>query len=281
MTASPASSTVAPSLNALSRAQYDEAKLRFNWRFRCHVGALIAAVLSAYVAAVGVAYAFAVVALVSEGIAWWLRFDGQRLKSVADDGRRRVLLVTALGMDEAPLDVANLRLSFTGRAEKRAPKFENDKYYASKEQPSPARLKDCLQESAFWSAELYRAAARKELTPLIGFAVVVVATFVGLPLASGDTALLVARGLVVVLASFAASDELNRVVDWYSAASQCEVIDRRLETIDTAKPEPILAAFADYQVVTACVAPITTSVYETNHDRLNELWKKRTEARAL
>lgn len=252
--------------------------MRYRWRFWAHSATLVAALVAAFTPA-PIAYVFAVIAFFNEAIAWWFRYDGSRLKSLADEARRYVLLVDALGMPAETFASTSIRQRFTKRAERRASHFEHPTYYASKEPPGSRRLKECMQESAFWSAYLYRKAAWRALFIPVGLSVIVfVGLLVALPLAPGGTALLIARALVIVLAFVVASDEIGRVLDWYVAGNDAEQIDRRLESIDLDRTEPILAAFTDYEVLTACAPPISTAVYQAHHERLNALWDQRSGA---
>jgi hypothetical protein len=265
----------APSLTALQRAQYDEAKLRYRWRLFGHAGTLVAALVSAFAPA-PVAYIFAVAALASESLAWWFRYDGARLKSLADEARRYVLIVEALGMPTDAVTYTSIRQRITKRAERSAAKFEHPTYYASKAPPGPRRLKECMQESAFWSAHLYRKAAWRALfLPFALTLLVFVILLVALPLAPRDSPLLIARALILVLAFIVASDEIGRVLDWYVAGNEADQIYRRLESINLASSEPILIAFADYEAITAPAPPIPNGVYEAHHQRLDALWQER------
>ena len=53
----------------------------------------------------------------------------------------------------------DLRARFSRRAKAIAHKFEGPNYYATRAQSGSARLRAELQESAFWSRELYGASA--------------------------------------------------------------------------------------------------------------------------
>lgn len=264
------------SLLALSRAEFEEAKEQFHRRYWAHGIALVAGVIALFVPA-PTAYLLAVVALIAESAAWWFRYQGNNLQGIAEEGKRQALLIDAFGGVQEHFEVADIRRRISTGAYKKAAGFEDPDYYASKEPQGPARLRDNLQESAFWSKHLYAAASRRASRnfALLLLAVLLLA-LVALPLTSGNIPLAIARTLVVFLEFLAASDELGRALSWKAAATQVEAVDRRLEGIDVCSGVPTLSVFADYSVATAAAPPIPSDVNRKEGERLNCLWAERT-----
>jgi hypothetical protein len=263
------------SLLALYRAEFEEAKKRFRYRYWANVGTL-AAGLAVIVSPPPLTYLLAVLGLLTQVAAWWLRYEGGRLQGIAEEARRRSILIGALGATQEPLDTTDLRQRFSHKAEKESDKYEDTDYYASTEPPGPERFRDYLQESAFWSKHLYAAAARKSFIAVAVFlATVLVVALIALLLVSGSVAVTVVRAFVVFLGFLPASDELGRALAWRAAAIQADAVDRRLERLDGLSTEPALAVFGDYSVATVTAPPIPTSVHDSEQVRLNQLWAER------
>lgn len=263
------------SLLALSNAELEESKRRFRYRNIANVGTLVTGLAVLFIPP-PIAYLFAVLALISQVAAWWFRYEGSRLQSIAEEARRRALLIGALGAVHEPLDTVDTRQKFSKGSKKRSDKFENPNYYRTTEPPGPKRFRDSLQESAFWSKHLYGAAAvRSSVISAVLFIAVLLIALVVLPLIQGNSQLLVARTLVIALGFIIAYDEFGRALAWRAAATQADAVDRRLEKLDVTSAEPALAVFSDYSVATATAPPIPTGLYEKQRNRLNEGWAER------
>lgn len=263
------------SLLALSRAELEEAKRRFRHRKWANVGTLVARAATLF-ALPPIAYLFAVIALIFQVVAWWCSFKGGRLHGIAEEARRRALLMDGLGGVQEPLDTVDIRQQFSKKAENRADEFEDPDYYASTQPPGLERLRDFLQESAFLSKHLYAAAARRSLVVSVFlFIAVLLIALVVVPLVPGNAQLLVARMLVVTLGFIIAYDELGCALAWQVAGAQAGAVDRRLENLSVTSVQPAVGIFGDYSVATATTPPIPTSIYKKHKDRLDKGWAER------
>jgi hypothetical protein len=139
------------------------------------------------------------------------------------------------------------------------------------------RCLENLQESAFWSAYLYRTAAlRTALIILAGFSAAMILGFAIVPIvAQGHISVL--PKLFSLLFIFWLADELNVAVAWWEASKNATTVIRRIEdllkTADHAQAE-ILAIFSDYAVATAAAPPIPTGLYKRHRDHLNQSWEQ-------
>lgn len=262
------------SLNSLTRAQYEDAKRWFRWRFWAHAAALLAAYFATF-SPVVVAYIALVSMLVLEIGAWILRYTGQQLKTVADEGRRRTLVVEALGIPEDPLDAANLRSRFSSWAKQNAEKWEDSTYFSGNLPPGVERLQNFLTESAFWSSHLYKQAATQALRfHLVLLSLLLIGLLVAFPLLPDTYSLVFARAFVLMLASLQIADQLQRILDWFVAAKEADQTVNRLSRTEVRSWESTILAFSDYHVATSKVEPIPTKVYTANKDQLNNLWNE-------
>jgi hypothetical protein len=203
---------------------------------------------------------------------------GRHYHVLSRQGFQRALLIDALGETHEPVDVSHLRQRFGNRLMRKAdasPTSASD-YYSS---PEPSgrleRLRDNLQETAFFSTSLYWMAAWRLFSWLLVPMVAILVFLFALPLFGGKTAITIARALIAGVVFFALSDTIAQVFACFSASSDAGNVDRRLENIDPTRYEPLMAAFTDYQVAAAAAPPIPKSLYARNRERLKEEWKRR------
>jgi hypothetical protein len=240
----------------------------------------IASVASIFVSS-QYAYYAALCALITQGASWALRVHSGRQQSVGDEGRMRGLLLDALGSTTEHIDLADLVNRISSDARERAVASVDSDYFASKAPQGVVRLRDHLQENAFWGKCLYEAAAAQysKLLGAFGIATVAVA-LVAIPLAPHGQSLVVARVLVTALTFGAALTQINEILSWRSAKTKIETVDRRLEALAAFSEtqlmsqgiEALFAVFGDYCVATATSPPVPKSIYLRQRSHLNDLW---------
>jgi hypothetical protein len=265
--------TSSPSLLALSRAEQEGAKRWFVLSRSAHVATLIVTLPTLFVEGKP-AYFLALAALVSEAMAWLFRWLGDRKHSLAEEGRRRALLADALAKPADALAIRDLRARFSRHAKAVASNFEDPDYYATKAAPGPARLRAELQESAFWSRELYGASATIAYGVAAVLLVLVIgALFIVAGTESSDGSLVVARVGVLFLSFLVFSDILTQGLAWTDASKKSDEVYRRLEHVSLEDEGAALAVFGDYCVATATTPPIPSVLYRLHKDRIETAWR--------
>jgi hypothetical protein len=265
-------SSPAPSLLALSRAEQEAAKRLFVSSRLGHLLTLVFTAIAFFVDG-RPTYFLAVAALLSEGAAWTCRVFADRRHSLAEEGRRRALLCDAFDAPPGAITIREVRASFSKRAYVTAEVFEDPDYYDSDALPGPARLRDHLQESAFWSSNLYRAAARVAMCAcVIPAAVVIVALLIAAGTESGRDTLVIARIGVAFLSFLVFSDLVTHVLGWRDAAEKSRDVTRRLEKDSLDETATALAVYGDYSVATATTPPIPSMLYNRQKQRIAEAW---------
>jgi hypothetical protein len=193
----------------------------------------------------------------------------------------RGLLLDALGSTTEHIDLADLVNRISSDARARAVGSVDPNYFASKSPQGVVRLRDHLQENAFWGKCLYGAAADRYSRLLGAFGVAAIAVaLVAIPLAPHGQSLVVARILVTALSFGAALTQINEILSWRSAKSKIETVDRRLEVLAAFSEaqlmsqglEALFAVFGDYSVATAMSPPVPGSIYLRQRQHLNTLW---------
>lgn len=260
------------SLLALSRAEQEVSKSRFLISRLAHVATLAVTIATLFVDG-KLAYFLALAALATEAVAWLFRVLGDRKHSLAEEGRRRALLADALAKPADALAIRDLRARFSRRARALAHKFEDPNYYATQAEPGSARFRAELQESAFWSRELYSVSSKiGYITAGVLLLLVVGALFIVAGTESSDTSLIVARVGVVFLSFLVFSDVLTQALAWTDAARKSDAVYRRLEGEALDDEGAALAVFGDYCVATATTPPIPSLLYHANRERIESAW---------
>ncbi|MBL8879123.1 MAG: hypothetical protein JNG88_08390 [Phycisphaerales bacterium] len=225
-----------------------------------------------------IAYVCALLSLSFQVWRWWLQRVGADKHSLGSTIKRRALLIESLGPSSEQLDIRLLRELAGADAEREARVYPMpESYYASTLVPGLERLRENLQESAFFSRALYGMAAR---SAFIKFGIAAVCVVVGLL----AVVLLVPREIGPVLAncvlSFIAflvsTDRLGQAMNFLSAATAVERIERRLANIAPNGVEAYFAAFADYEAATAMAPSVPTALYQKERQRLDALWRNKT-----
>ena len=263
------------SLLALSRAASEEAKRLFKLRVWTHAVSLLFAIAALWASSPWT-HGFAVLALMSELVAWVIRYKSGRTHADAEQGRRAAMLMWAFGNTQEPPDAVDLRATFGPRIETRAKALEDPNYYASVLPPGEERFADMFQESAFWSKHLYRLSATLAIGVSLLLLLVVVLLFMLLgPTGAHDALSILAQLMVPIIGFFVSVDLLGQGLAWLEAASVADRIDRALEGNRAPSSQDLLATFSEYSVATACAAPIPTFLHRREHDRLEREWRRR------
>jgi len=266
------------SLLALSRAEQERAKTLLRRRLWAHGGTLVLGLLALTVGE-PVVYALAVLALITEGLAWYLRFAAAESHGLAEEGRRRATIVRELGTDPDTLGTASLVASFSDKARTDASHWDDPDYFAAVNEPGPERLRESLQESAFYSCRLYRAAGRRVLVRLGLITATVIGATLGvfsIEAVTGTEA--AARAATVILAVLITTDELGLALSYFAAARTSERTVSRLDAVVPANLGQMLAVYGDYAAATALAAPIPTKLYSKQHNGIDAAWRGRARA---
>ncbi len=227
------------------------------------------------------AYVSALASLLLQGVRWWLQRVAADRHSLGSTIKRRALLIESLGPSSEQLDIRLLRDLAGADAEQKAAVYAMpETYYASTHTPGLERLRENLQESAFFSHSLYRMAARAGFTK---FGITVACIIVGLlavaAFAPREIGPVIANCILAFVAFLVSADQLGQAMNWQAAATAVERVERRLEKITPNGPEPYMAAFTDYEAATAIAPAVPTALYERERERLDRIWREHRDQR--
>jgi hypothetical protein len=265
------------SLLGLSRAAFQRSKQNTEWKQRVRVAGLVGALLGVVLPAsvVTISSLLAVGALILEVAAWWFSREASKAHRLAEQARRSNVLLDAFGKTSETLDLSDLHVSFDSRLTELATKLDEGNYYASEQKHGLERLKDNLQESAFWTKHLFQKSADRTLRSLlVKFSFVILALIVSIFLGAYDSEHLFAKLIVVTLSAILALGDLDAQLDWQQSARLVESVDRRLDKHQIDE-KSLLAIWADYNAAVEKAPVVPDKVYRSEKDRLNEEWKLR------
>ncbi|WP_344458490.1 hypothetical protein, partial [Actinocorallia aurantiaca] len=204
MTGSPlsASQIIALSHGELARAADDYQLAR-----RLQMATFVFAIISVFIPN-SLTYIPTVCALVAQVTSWLVRNRAASRHKSGEAGRTWGLLFDAFGQIAERMELANWLSNIPAQDRASQGSVDPD-YYASRSPKGVRRLCEHLQENAFWGKCLYRTTAARYRTMMwFSATIAIVAMLVAIPLASGEQGLLIARVIVVVLASGAVATQL-------------------------------------------------------------------------
>lgn len=271
-------------LSAMAEQQLEEALASHVAINRIRLATFAATALTIFVAGAA-AYVLAVAVLTAQLGTWALGSRARRQQATGDQCRMRALLLDALGPTGARVDYGNLLRRISPEVRQQSAAVADPNYYASTAAPGLLRLREHLQENAFWNKSLYDSAADARLRAVVALGIAAGGVvLVAIPLAPRDQALLAARVLVVALSFFATLDQIREIGTWRSASDAIGQVDQRLETLTACSPGELmgpqahsfLAAYGDYCAISSATPPIPKYLYLKHRDHLNVIWRERT-----
>jgi hypothetical protein len=227
---------------------------------RVYVAALIVAVLAAAYAGTGVLY--------------------RRSRNLADRTRRLTLVKGGLGEGISSAQSRELKTRFSKRAIEAARGYDSRNYYDVGSGPGPQRLVDMIEQSAFWSADLFRHSAIRSFLWGGGaflLAILMIA-LVPLPFLSGGAELNAGRVVFALAPFFLSSEVVGSGVAYWMASND---LDRLLSQIEIDKARGVsiecaLVLLTEYNSSVESAPTIFPGVYRSRNAILNELWTQRS-----
>lgn len=209
-------------------------------------------------------------------LTFWVLINYQygQKQNAAHVARRAALIVNGLGEELSAGEKRRLSEKFTVTADKAQSAQKND-YYATEAAPGPARLLECLEESAFYSSKLHRLSANAWLVIVAIYALVFAALAIFLiPSATSDFLMMSVRIFFAATVFIMSADVFGSFfAHWRCAADTSEVLNR----IEIAKKGNIKTADAllimeDYTSAIQSAPEIVPFIYRTQETNLNKLW---------
>lgn len=262
-------------LVGLHRAEFAAAAKRQIGVLRIQMLITLLSIITVFIDYDPAVYISALLALVATFA--WAYFDWRykQHRSIAEKGRRVILLARGLGVSLSGKEYRDLLASFNISPEDGA-KCEDPEYYENVGEPGYEKLAGMLQESAFWSKHLLSASASRYWS----YFVVSVSLFIVLLLALipflGDKHLIIgAKILTLMLTLLVSNDILGRALSYSNATQEVAKVYDSLEEVKSSEnpAHALLFILGDYNSAVEGAPMFASGVYERNSKRLNELWR--------
>lgn len=258
----------------LAQAGIENAKDLYRWRLFAHICTILIGMVGIFVPDTW-AIALGILALITEGTAWFLNYYGNESHTLGRKGLRRAILMDAYGTSETTLDIADLKRKFGTSLTSKAEVRDVSDYYGSTLPQGNERFRENLQESAFWSSHLFGKAG---YISLVRFILFVIASFIIIsataPYLSGEELSRFFQVVILFLSFLPASEELRNMFSWWSASAQTLSVRDRLEGANLDEAEQLLTIFGDYVAAVEAAPPIPTSLHKRERNMLNRLWSE-------
>jgi hypothetical protein len=271
-------SLTSPKLVGYMTAEFARAAHLRKWLFALQVAAALPAAISVVVPDTEkvLIYALAVIGGVLLAASCVVNKFYVSARSAANAARRAALLLGGLNQPLSTSEIQSLRARFTVNAAQ-AKKCEDPDYYATQEQPGPARLAEMIEESAIYTEDLQRVSAYAMLALLLVFgALALTVAIASTPYITRDTAFVVVRIFLAMLVFILSSDVLGAFQSHLDASNQIKDIRQRLMTADRGGyPMPdVLLAMTDYNTAVENSPEVVPIAYKLRRKQLDERWKQ-------
>ncbi|MEP3052672.1 MULTISPECIES: hypothetical protein [Paracoccaceae] len=209
-------------------------------------------------------------------LTFWVLINYQygRKQSAAHAARRAALIVNGLGEELSAGEKRRLLEKFTVPADK-ARSAEKSDYYATEAEPGPAKLLECLEESAFYSSKLHRLSANAWLVIVAIYAMVFTGLAIFLiPSATSDFLMMSVRIFFAATVFIMSADVFGSFLTHRRCATDTSEV---LSRIEIAKQGDVRTADAllimeDYTSAIQSAPEIVPLIYRNQETNLNELW---------
>ncbi|PZQ62380.1 MAG: hypothetical protein DI570_11045 [Phenylobacterium zucineum] len=257
------------------KAEFNHASALRTWVLRTQTAIAALAALTIPVKSDVVLYVVAIIALGLALVWLYLWNELGESRSHAERLRRTTMLVGGLGVTLSGADL--LELSREGKAsQSEAKRLIDPDYFASKKAPGVPRLVDMLEESAIWTTNLAKIAARETWLLFGGFTVVMLLVLLSAAVVAEPSEWqLGARIIMAMLASLLSADFLGAAISYGGAAQAARRTVDRLQMHKGANPalEPVMLIFGDYNSAVESMPPFSSGLYPRHEKRLNEEYK--------
>jgi membrane protein YdbS with pleckstrin-like domain len=222
----------------------------------------------------------AVASLLLVVVTFFFLHHSNRYRSIGEKARRATLLVDGLGLHLSIIELRRMA-ALSGQAPQELAKWNDAGYFDTTEPPGVPRAVSMLEESAFWSANLFRASAERMQIWLVvsGLAMLVCLL---LSLSPAVQTVFHAVGdpeKVRIFSSLASSlvfvEVLLRVLRYRAAARETEEVLIRLGPLKGAADprDDFYTALLDYNSAVEGAPMMAPGVWEANHEKLDAEWK--------
>lgn len=250
------------------------------WRFIAHIIFFITTITSLLGTGYFV-YVTTIVAFFAGAIAFALRLFANRQNALGHSLHRIAMIAKAYRMSGDQFDVAYLLSKVPTRihrigAEKAKSATPSGKYLLPANGNGVEQLRWMIQENAFFNAILYDACADKaQKTLLITIILVLLCTFLLIPVADGHAKDLLIRVVLTIFSLTILYDQFEQWMSWRLSSRLMIDLENELARFKTVPDHRVMLLFSNYQVAICGTPAIAPKIYQQNRDKLNIGWNQR------
>jgi putative Ca2+/H+ antiporter (TMEM165/GDT1 family) len=209
----------------------------------------------------------------------WISHVYASSRGAGERGRRAVMLMDGLGVQLSDSEYRSILANFTVSSDS-GKQEEDETFYSSDRIPSPLRLADHIDESAFWSSHLLRLSSQRYWVFFsVTAAIAVLLAVAVLPALSGNQSNLAARLLALIVSFVVSQDVLGRALAYSRGANQVSELAIRAQAVKACKTGDtgdLFTLFGDYNSAVEGSPMFVPGVYSEQRVRLNKLWSLRS-----
>lgn len=264
-------------LTGFSRGEFEQAKADQSWVLYVQLATVLLSSMAIFIPNIVVTYVTSIFALAGTFTWNYLNTRGSRRKATAERARRALMLISGLGRQPSGKEISDILVGFSVSEEK-AQKWMDPNYFDATEVPGPIRFARMMQQSAFWSKNLYKKSAEAVWVQVAAVLAITIASLLALPLFSSAKFLIqIAQTVCLGLTLFVTRDLVGKALSYSESANLLNLMDEKLEGVITANPSEtdVLSIFGDYNSVVECTPLISSGMYRKHNPRLEASWVAR------
>ncbi|MBE9136184.1 hypothetical protein IQ254_03030 [Nodosilinea sp. LEGE 07088] len=253
------------------------------WRFDAHIIFFTATIISLITTGY-VVYVMTVISLISGVTAFVLRLLANRHNFLGHSLHRIAMLAKAYSMNSDQFDASYLFSKVPVKIHKNCAQkvrsvSASGEYTLPNSGDGTSQLRWMIQENAFFNATLYAACAEKaQKTLWFIIILVLLCTFLIVPLADGQGKDVLLRGVLAIFSVTILYDQAEQCANWKFASRLMLDLENELARFKTVPEHRVLLLFSNYQIVILGAPAIEEKIYQRNRDKLNFGWKHRAAA---
>lgn len=257
------------------KAEFNHAAMLRSRVLKFQTGVALLAGASAFFGSALVLYLLSIAALILSALSFYWSQQLAFSRSHAERLRRTTMLIGGLGFHLSGAELLELCRDGSAPATE-AKRLIDPDYFASQRPAGPERMVEMLEESAIWTTNLAKFAARETWALFGGIAFSLVLVLLGAAaFASPSEWQLAARIVMVILVSLLSADFFGAAVSYSGARRGVQrVIDRlQMHKAEGTSLDHVMLIFGDYNSIVESMPPFPTGLYPRHQKQLNEDYK--------
>ncbi|WP_372399825.1 hypothetical protein ABMY26_33740 [Azospirillum sp. HJ39] len=254
-------------------------KAEFNHASRLRARIIVTQLIMAFLGAITIPmssdvllFTITIIALILSAFWFYLSRELSSSRSHAERLRRTTMLVIGLGLQISGAELLELAREGTASRDE-AKRLIDPEYFSSNKLPGTHRFIEMMEESAIWTTNLAKYAARESWLLFFGAIILMIAAlFFAIVILSSSDLQLGARILMVVLASLLSADFLGSAIGYQEARIATQRVIDKIQVQKKSEPSinHLMLLFSEYNSAVEAMPLFSSGLYHRHERRLNE-----------